>query len=151
MNSTPAVPAPPTDAPRVDIVPSFLPGDAVPPTVPAADEDKRLTMLVEELKVLNVRFEQFTELVYGLLQAILNEKQQPTRYPTANRWLKLDEVALHLGISKGRVRKLHLDRKQSRFPSHVQGKLIRVRLNDLDEWFKYEITPSYKGSRQRGQ
>lgn len=47
------------------------------------------------------------------------------------RWLSVDEIAEHLGVSKDTIRKWI--RKES-IPYHKVGKLYKFKISEVDEW-----------------
>ncbi|MBW3596582.1 MAG: helix-turn-helix domain-containing protein [Planctomycetes bacterium] len=49
------------------------------------------------------------------------------------RWLSVDEIATHLGISRDTVYKW-ISRKQ--MPAHKLGKLWKFRVSEVDAWVK---------------
>ena len=50
---------------------------------------------------------------------------------TAEPWLSVEEIALHLGVSKETIYRW-LDRK--RIPSHRVGKLWKFKVTEVDSW-----------------
>lgn len=49
------------------------------------------------------------------------------------RWLSVDEIAAHLGVSKDTVYKW-ISRKE--LPAHKVGKLWKFRVSEVDAWVK---------------
>ena len=47
------------------------------------------------------------------------------------RWLSVDEIAEHLGVSKDTVRKWI---KKESIPFHKIGKLYKFKISEVDEW-----------------
>lgn len=56
---------------------------------------------------------------------------EDTRPATGERWLSVDEIALHLGISKETVYRW-LEREK--IPAHRIGKLWKFRASEVDVW-----------------
>jgi excisionase family DNA binding protein len=50
-----------------------------------------------------------------------------------DRWLSVEEIAQHLGISKETIYRW-LDRKK--IPAHRGGKLWRFKTSEVDDWVK---------------
>lgn len=55
------------------------------------------------------------------------------RWPHADRWLSVDEIAAYLGIKRDTVYKW-ISEKQ--MPSHRMGRLWKFRKEEVDEWVK---------------
>jgi len=50
-----------------------------------------------------------------------------------DRWLSVDEICAHLGVSRDTVYKW-IDRKG--MPAHRAGRLWKFKRNDVDEWVR---------------
>ncbi len=50
---------------------------------------------------------------------------------TGERWLSVDEIAQHLGISKETVYRWL---EKGKIPSHRIGKLWKFRITEVDDW-----------------
>jgi len=49
------------------------------------------------------------------------------------RWVNIDEVASHLGVTKDSIYRW-VEKKQ--FPAHRVGRLFRFKLSEVDEWVR---------------
>ena len=49
------------------------------------------------------------------------------------RWVDVQEVAAHLGVTKDSIYRW-IDKK--RFPAHRAGRLLRFKLSEVDEWVR---------------
>jgi excisionase family DNA binding protein len=52
-------------------------------------------------------------------------------YTTTERWLSLEEIAEHLGVSKDTIYRW-IAKKQ--MPAHKVGKLWKFKISEVDEW-----------------
>ena len=52
---------------------------------------------------------------------------------TAERWVSVDEVCIHLDVNKDTVYRWV---ETKNFPAHKAGRLLRFRLSEVDEWIK---------------
>lgn len=51
------------------------------------------------------------------------------------RWLSLEEIAAHLGVSKETIyRWLEKEDENKRIPSHRMGRLWKFRISEVDSW-----------------
>lgn len=49
------------------------------------------------------------------------------------RWVNIDEVASHLGVTKDSIYRWV---EKKRFPAHRVGRLFRFKLSEVDEWVR---------------
>lgn len=52
---------------------------------------------------------------------------------TTEKWSSLDEVALHLGVSKDTVYRWIANKQ---LPAHKIGRLWKFKISEVDEWVK---------------
>jgi excisionase family DNA binding protein len=52
---------------------------------------------------------------------------------TIEKWSSLDEVALHLGVSKDTIYRWIANKHM---PAHKIGRLWKFKISDVDEWVK---------------
>lgn len=57
----------------------------------------------------------------------------------ADRWLSVDEIAAHLGVSRDTVYKWI---KRKDLPAHKTGRLWKFRVDEVDAWVRAERTDS---------
>jgi len=68
----------------------------------------------------------------------------------AERWVDVQEVAAHLGVTKDSIYRW-IDKKG--FPAHRAGRLLRFKLSEVDEWVRSDTgndrEPENDGMRTR--
>ena len=50
------------------------------------------------------------------------------------RWLSLEEIAAHLGVSKETIYRWLEKEDEKRIPSHRMGRLWKFRISEVDSW-----------------
>ncbi|MCC6697945.1 MAG: helix-turn-helix domain-containing protein [Candidatus Hydrogenedentes bacterium] len=65
---------------------------------------------------------------------------------TGDRWLSVDDICDHLGVSKDTVYKW-IDRND--MPAHRMGRLWRFRKDEVDEWVRAGEASDKPRSRRR--
>ena len=63
------------------------------------------------------------------------------------RWLSVEEIATHLGISRDTVYKWIV---RKRLPAHKVGKLWKFSTKEVDEWVRFQAGPAKADARTRG-
>ena len=53
--------------------------------------------------------------------------------PTEERWVSVEEVATHLGVTKDSVYRWA---EKKNFPAHRVGRLFRFKISEVDVWVK---------------
>lgn len=54
---------------------------------------------------------------------------------TEERWVSVEEVAVHLGVAKDTVYRWIEERE---LPAHRVGRLLRFKLSEIDEWVRQD-------------
>ncbi len=72
---------------------------------------------------------------WQLFDTILAVKRGGVEVPdtTAEKWSSLEEIALHLGVSKDTLYRW-IAKKQ--MPAHKIGRLWKFKISEVDEWVK---------------
>ncbi len=61
------------------------------------------------------------------------------------RWVNVEEVATHLGVTKDTIYRW-IDKQD--FPAHRAGRLLRFKLSEIDDWVRLGGSG---GAKSRGQ
>lgn len=64
------------------------------------------------------------------------------------RWLSVDEIAVHLGISKETIYRWL---EKGKIPAHRVGKLWKFRTSEIDEWVIHGCASAGYGKKGRLQ
>ena len=82
---------------------------------------------------------------------ILTKMLQGETMTSSEKWLSVEEIAEHLGISKETVYRW-LETKK--IPAHRIGKLWKFQISEINEWVRSggsteKVTPKSRGKRQQ--
>ena len=65
------------------------------------------------------------------MQLLQSHRARVKRIEESERWLSVDEIASHLGVSKDTV---YTWLAKKRIPAHRIGKLWKFRVSEVDKW-----------------
>jgi excisionase family DNA binding protein len=66
---------------------------------------------------------------------------------TTEPWVSVEQVAEHPSVGKGTV---HRRREQRGLPTHLVGRLWKLKLSEVDEWVSVEGADEGKDRRSEG-